>query len=111
MYWVFLSFTRACICASYMYLMDTVVNPRHACAARVTVLGLSVCMSACLTLILELQATKRHASGTLVLYKHNKHSKNNVADSAKMAALWQEKPAQPWTKFRDPTHQLAQCTC
>ena len=47
----------------------TVVYPRRACIARVTVLGLSVCVSVCLcvclTWILELQATKRHANGTL----------------------------------------------
>ena len=45
------------------------INPRRACAARVTVLGLSVCVCVfvCLsTFILELQATKRHVNDTLV---------------------------------------------
>ena len=39
----------------------TVVNPRRACAARVTVVGLSVCLS---TTILALQATRRFMSDT-----------------------------------------------
>ena len=40
-------------------LMTRMINPRRACAARVTVLGLSVCLSVCLsTLILALQATR-----------------------------------------------------
>ena len=37
------------------------VNPRRACAARVTVLGLSVCLS---TRVLALQATRQPMSGT-----------------------------------------------
>ena len=37
------------------------INPRRACAARVTVLGLSVCLS---TTILALQATRRLMSDT-----------------------------------------------
>ena len=41
------------------------VNPRRACAARVTVLGLSVCLSVSVsTTILALQATKGHQSDT-----------------------------------------------
>ena len=76
------------------------INARSACAAWVTVLGLSVCLS---TFILELQETKRHMNGTLVF----RRSKYNVADLAKTAASWQEKEALPWTTFRDPTHQLA----
>ena len=60
------------------------INARSACAARVTVLGLSVCLS---TFILEPQETKRHMNGTLVF----RRSKNNVADLAKTAASWQEK--------------------
>ena len=44
---------------------DGVVNPRRACAARVTVLGLSVCLSVCLSArVLALQATWRPMSGT-----------------------------------------------
>ena len=43
--------------------------------------------------------------------QRNKRSNNNVADLAETAAFWQEKPAQPWTTFRDPTHQLARCAC
>ena len=42
-----------------------IINPRRACAARVTVLGLSVCLSVCLsTLILAVQATTRPMSDT-----------------------------------------------
>ena len=41
------------------------INPRRACAARVTVVGLSVCLSVCVsTLILALQATRRPISDT-----------------------------------------------
>ena len=70
----------------------------------------SVCVSVCLsTLILELQATKQHVNGTLIFSANS--AKNNVADLTKMAAFWQEKPASPWTTFRDPTHQLVRCVC
>ena len=42
-----------------------IFNPRRACAARVTVLGLCLCVSVCLsTLILALQARKRLMSDT-----------------------------------------------
>ena len=41
------------------------INPRRACATRVTVLGLSVSLCVCLsTTILALQATKRHQRDT-----------------------------------------------
>ena len=45
------------------------INPRRACAARVTVVGLFVCVCVCVcvcvsTLILELQATRRPISDT-----------------------------------------------
>ena len=45
------------------------VNPRRACAVRVTVVGLCVCLSVCLfvclsTTILTLQATRRLMSDT-----------------------------------------------
>ena len=43
--------------------------------------------------------------------QHKKRSKNYVADLAKTAAFWQEKPAPPSTTFCDPTHQLARCAC
>ena len=43
----------------------SIVNPRRACAARVTVVGLCVCLSVCLsTTILALQATRRLMSDT-----------------------------------------------
>ena len=90
------------------------INPRRACAARVTVLGLSVCVCVCLsaclsTFTLKLQATKRHVNGTLVFSATR--ARKYVADLAKTAAFWQEKPAPPWATFRDPTHQLARCEC
>ena len=51
-----------CVC---MYIF----NPRRACAARVTVVGLCVCLSVCLfvclsTTVLALQATRRLMSDT-----------------------------------------------
>ena len=50
-------------------LYREVINPRRACAARVTVLGPSVCLSVCLSVsvsmtILALQAMKGHQSDT-----------------------------------------------
>ena len=43
--------------------VEEVINPRRACAARVTVVGLSVCLSVCVsTLILAL--TRRPISDT-----------------------------------------------
>ena len=51
------------------YRLLSLVNPRHACAARVTVVGLCVCVFVCLsvcqsTTILALQATRRLISDT-----------------------------------------------
>ena len=49
-------------------VMCTVVNPRRACAARVTVLGLSVCLSVCLSVRrlanLAVQGTGRPMTAT-----------------------------------------------
>ena len=54
-----------------MYLwVNTLVNPRRACAARVTVLGLSFCLSVCLSVrhaILAVRATKSITKDTTVL--------------------------------------------
>ena len=56
-----------------MYLhswgIHDIINPRRACAARVTVVGLCVCLFVCLfvclsTTILALQATRRLMSDT-----------------------------------------------
>ena len=45
--------------------IPSLINPRRACAARVTVVGLCVCLSVCLsTTILALQATRRLMSDT-----------------------------------------------
>ena len=44
-----------------LLILSPLVNSRRACAAKVTVVGLSVCVS---TLILALQATKRPISDT-----------------------------------------------
>ena len=48
---------------------DELINPRRACAARVTVLGLCVCVSVCLSVcllprFLPLRATRRPKSDT-----------------------------------------------
>ena len=43
---------------------STIINPRRACAARVTVVVLSVCLSVCAHSILGLQATRRLMSDT-----------------------------------------------
>ena len=56
-----------------MVVIESVINPRRACAARVTVVGLCVCLSVCLfvclfvclsTTILALHATRRRMSDT-----------------------------------------------
>ena len=48
----------------YTYILH-IINPRCACAARVTVLGLSVLPSVCpVPLILALRATRRPKSAT-----------------------------------------------
>ena len=49
--------------------LHTLVNPRRACAARVTVLGLSFCLSVCLSVrhaILAIRATKSITKDTIV---------------------------------------------
>ena len=51
-----------------LYFSAFFINPRHACAAKVTVLGLSVCLSVCLSV---------HAySGTTAAYKRNQRLQN-----------------------------------
>ena len=57
-----------------------VVNPRRACAARVIVVVLCVCLSVCLsTTILALQATRRLMSDTNSFSAIYKGKKNNMA--------------------------------
>ena len=104
-----------------LYREVSFINPRRACVARVTVLGVfvcvcvcrSVCLSVCLsTFIHKQQATGNEAAREQYTHlQHNKRSKNNVADLAKTAVSWQGEQAPPWTTFRDPTHQLARCAC
>ena len=92
---------------------STIINPRRACA-RVTVLGLSVCVCVCVCLSVYLYSRttgNKAARERYTRLQRNKRSKNNVADLAKTAALWQEKPAPLWTTFCDPAHQLARCAC
>ena len=50
------------------------INPWHACTARVTVLGLCVCMFVCLlaTTILALQATRRYQQLQCCIQGHRK---------------------------------------
>ena len=56
------------LCTHYNF-----INPRHACAARVTVLGLSFCLSFCLSVclsghaILAVRAIKSIMKDTIVL--------------------------------------------
>ena len=67
--------------------MALLINPRRACAARVTVLGLSVSQSVCLsTTILALQAAKRHQSDTNS-YSATKAIENKNGDFAKTKAF------------------------
>ena len=69
-------------------------------------------MSVCLSVYLYSRTTCNEAARErFARLQRNKRSKYNVADWAKTAAFWQEKPAPPWTTFRDPTHQLARCAC
>ena len=57
------------------------INPWHACTARVTVLGLCVCMFVCLlaTTILALQATRRFMGDTNSFSAVYKGIENNMA--------------------------------
>ena len=75
----------------------------------------SVCLSVCLSVRLFYLNSgttgNKAARERYTRLQRNNRSKNNVADLAKTAAFWQEKPAPPWTKFLDPTHQLARCAC
>ena len=79
-----------------------IVNPWCACAARVAVLGLSVCvcLSVCLSVYLYSRTTGNEAARERYTHlQRNKRSKNNVADLAKTAAFWQEKPARRGPHF------------
>ena len=70
-----------------------------------------VCPSVCLTDLNSGTTGNKAARVRYTRLQRNNRSKNNVVDLAKTAAFWQERPAPPWTKFRDPTHQLALCAC
>ena len=76
------------------------INPRRAkCAARVTVLGLCVCLS---TTILALQAMKRHQSNT---NSSSATSAQKNGDFAKTKAFKIERLALSRTALRRPVHQ------
>ena len=71
-----------------------------------------VCVCVCLSVYLNPRTTGNEvACERYTRLQGSKRSKNNVADLAKTAAFWPEKSAMLWTKFRDPTHQLARCAC
>ena len=71
-----------------------------------------MCVCVCLSVYLYSRTTgNKAARERYTRLQCNKRSKNNVVNLAKTAAFWQEKPAPPWTTFRDPTHQLVQCAC
>ena len=83
--------------------MHDIINPRRACAARVTVLGLCVSVSVCLSVsILALQAM------TQLMSDANSFSKTSARKLkwrfAKTITFEIEKPAQLLTTLRDPTH-------
>ena len=60
-----------------------IINPRCACAARVTVLGLSVSVCVFLSVYLYSQITgNKAARERYTCLQHNKPSKNNLADIA-----------------------------
>ena len=70
------------------HAQEILVNPRRACAARVTVLGLSVRLSVCLSLYLYSRTTGNEAvRERYTRLQHNKRSKNNVANFAITAAF------------------------
>ena len=80
--------------------MCAVVNPRRACAARVTVLCQSVCLSDYSGTTGNEAASERYQK-----LQCNKRLKND--DFAKTTAFESEKLALSRTTLRDPTHQLA----
>ena len=63
---VYSRLNHVCVSVSYNATLK-LVNPRRACAARVTVLGLCVCVCVS-TLISALRATKRMMSDTNGFY-------------------------------------------
>ena len=71
----------------------------------------SVRLCVCLTDLNSGTTGNKAARVRYTRLQRNNRSKNNVADLAKTAEFWQEKPAPPWTKFRDPTHQLSRRAC
>ena len=73
---------------------------------------LCVCLSVCLSVYLYSRTAGNEAARErYTRVQRNKRSNNNLADLAETAAFWQEIPAQPWTTFCDPAHQLARCAC
>ena len=75
---------RLYCCAAFTPRVLHFINPRRACAARVTVVVLCVCLSVCLFVclsasILALQATRRLMSDTSSFSATRAGRKNNVA--------------------------------
>ena len=78
------SFSRKC---EYVYMVDIwwcFINPRRACAARVTVLGLCVCLSVCLFVCLSVDDYSRTTGYEAAYERYQqlqcyKGMKNNVA--------------------------------
>ena len=71
-----------------------------------------VCVCVCLSVYLNSRTTGNEAARErYTRLQRSKRSKNNVADVAKAAAFWQEKPAPPLATLRNPTHQLARFAC
>ena len=71
-----------------------------------------VCVCVCLSVYLYSRTRGNEAARErYTRLQRKKRSKNNVADLAKTAAFWQEKPTPPWTTFCDPAHQLARYAC
>ena len=77
-----------------------VINPRRACAARFTVVGQCVCVSAT---ILALQATRRLMSDTNSF--SGTWARKLNGDFAEMTAFESDKLTQSRTALRGPTHQ------
>ena len=84
----------------------SLINPRRACAARVTVVGLCVCVCVCVCLsatILALQAIYEAA-----YERYQQHGlEKQKGDFAETTAFERDKLARSRTTLRGPTHPIS----
>ena len=109
-WWSFSALLQHCAGVSVTHYQPSARMREGYCTWSVR-LCVCVCVSVCLSVYLYSRTEGNEAARQRYTRLQRNKRSNNVADLAETVAFWQEKQAQPWTRFRDPTHQLARCAC